>query len=71
MNFEADQPFKHSIYYLTLLISERGWEKKELLEAINEFTIDDQQRFIQQLLSNGIFVESIMFGNIDKNVMSV
>lgn len=68
MNFEADQPFKHSIYYLTLLISEKGWEKKQLLDTINDFSIEDMQRFIVQLLTQGVFIESIIFGNISQNV---
>lgn len=68
MNFEADQPFKHSVYYLTLLISEKGWEKKQLLETVNDFTVDDLQQFIQQVFSQGVFVEAIAFGNVSQQV---
>lgn len=68
MNFEADQPFKHSVYYLTLLISEKGWEKKQLMETVNDFSIEDLQHFIKQIFSQGLFVESIAFGNITPQV---
>ena len=67
-NFEAEQPYKHAVYYTTLLISEKGWTKQQLLDAINDFTIDDLQNFIPKLLTSGIFIESVMFGNLHKNV---
>ena len=68
MNFEADQPYKHSVYYLTLLISEKGWEKKQLMETVNDFSIEDLQHFIHQTLSNGVFIDSIVFGNLSHQV---
>ncbi len=33
-NFYMEQPHQHAIYYNNLLLSERGWEKKELLDAL-------------------------------------
>ncbi|CAF0874976.1 unnamed protein product [Brachionus calyciflorus] len=63
-NFEAEQPFKHAVYYMTQLISEKGWTKKQLLEALNDFTIEDLQRFITKVLTQGVFIESVMFGNL-------
>lgn len=64
MNFEAEQPYQHSVYYLTLLISEKGWTKQQLLNTINDFTLEDLQAFIPRLLTHNIFIESIMYGNL-------
>lgn len=69
INFEAEQPYKHAVYYTTLLISEKGWTKKQLLESINDFTIEDLQEFIPKLLTKGLFIESIMFGNLTEKVI--
>ena len=45
-NFDAKQPYKHAVYYVTLLISEKGWNKQQLLDCVNSFTVDDLQAFI-------------------------
>lgn len=66
LNFEAEQPFQHSVYYTTILISEKSWTKQHLLSAINDFTIEDLQSFIPKLLTQGLFIESIVFGNINQ-----
>jgi insulysin len=68
MNFEADQPYQHTVYYMTLLISEKGWTKQQLLNSINDFTVDDLQAFIPKLLTQNIFIESIMHGNLSQEV---
>jgi insulysin len=68
LNFEAEQPFKHSLYYMTMLIAEKGWTKKQLHDCIDEFTIEDLQQFIPKLLTKGLFIESIVYGNITENV---
>lgn len=67
-NFEAEQPYKHAVYYMTLLISEKGWTKQQLLDALNDFTIDDLQSFIPKILTQGLFIEAIMFGNLTQKV---
>ena len=64
MNFEADQPYQHTVYYMTLLISEKGWTKQQLLNSINDFTVDDLQAFIPKLLTQNIFIESIYFNYV-------
>jgi len=64
INFEAEQPFKHAVYYMTVLISEKSWVKKQLLSTVNDFSIDDLQQFIPKLLTQGVFIESIIYGNI-------
>lgn len=33
-NFSAEQPYQHSIYFLTLLLTENVWSNSELLDAI-------------------------------------
>jgi insulysin len=65
-NFEAEQPYKHSVYYMTLLIAEKGWTKKQLLECLDDFTIEDLQAFIPKFLTKGLFIEAIAYGNIDE-----
>lgn len=70
INYEAEQPFKHAIYYMTHLISERGWTKKQLLNTLDDFNMEDLQNFIPKILSQGVFIESIMFGNLTKEVNS-
>jgi insulysin len=66
LNFEAEQTYKHAIYYTTLALSEHGWSKHQLLETIDDFTVDDLQRFIPKILTQGLFVSSLMFGNLTK-----
>ena len=68
INYEAEQPFKHAIYYMTHLISEKGWTKKQLLNTLNDFSIEELQNFIPKVLSNGVFIESVMFGNLTTEV---
>ena len=64
INFEAEQPYKHAVYYVTLLISEKGWNKQQLLDCVNDFTVEDLQAFIPKLLTQNIFIESLVFGNV-------
>ena len=68
MNFEAEQPYSHSVYFMTLMLSEKGWTKLQLLETINDFTVDDLQQFIGKLFTQNVFIESIMYGNLTENV---
>lgn len=70
MNFEAEQPYQHSVYYMTLLLSEKGWTKKQLLNAIDDFTVEDLQQFIPKLLTQNIFIEALMYGNLSEKVKS-
>lgn len=65
-NFEAEQPYQHSLYYMTLLLSEKGWSKKQLLNTINDFTLEDLQQFIPKLLTQNVFIESLMYGNLSE-----
>lgn len=75
MNFEAEQPYQHSVYYMSLLLSEKGWTKKQLLDTVDDFTLEDLQQFIPKLLTKNIFIESLMYGNLSeqnaKNYLSI
>jgi len=64
VNFDAEQPYKHAVYYVTLLISEKGWSKQQLLECVNSFSLNDLQEFIPKLLTQNVFIESLVFGNV-------
>ena len=50
------------------LLIEKGWTKEELLNAINDFSYEDIQAFIPKLLTQGIFIEALVFGNLTKEV---
>ncbi|XP_008554389.2 insulin-degrading enzyme isoform X1 [Microplitis demolitor] len=62
-NFEADQPYQHAVYYLAVLLTEQGWSKDELLEAIEYLTFDRLEQFIPQLLSK-THIECLIHGNL-------
>lgn len=68
MNFQAQQPYSHAIYYMAVLLSEKGWTKAQLLAAIDDFTVEELQQFIPKFFTQGLFVESIIFGNMTKEV---
>ena len=53
---------------MTMLIAEKGWTKNQLHDCIDEFTIEDLQAFIPKLLTKGLFIESIVYGNITEKV---
>ena len=62
-NFDAEQPYKHAVYYVGAMISEKWWSKQQLLDSMEAFTLDDVQTFVSRLLS-GVFVEALAFGNV-------
>lgn len=62
-NFNADQPHQHVVYYTSLLLSEHGWAKEELLEAANEMTVENLEAFIPRFLS-GLHIEMLIHGNM-------
>lgn len=64
LNFEAEQPYQHSVYFMTHLLGEKGWTKQQLANCINDFTMSDLQQFIPKLLTQGVFIESVIFGNL-------
>jgi secreted Zn-dependent insulinase-like peptidase len=54
---------------MQMLLVEKGWSKEELLDSIDDFTCQDLQEFIPKFLTQGIFIESLVFGNISKEVI--
>jgi hypothetical protein len=41
---------------MTLLTSEKSWDKKQLLEALDHITIDELQSFFPQIFIKGIIL---------------
>ncbi|KFM79353.1 Insulin-degrading enzyme, partial [Stegodyphus mimosarum] len=64
-NFRAEQPHRHAIYYTSLLIAERIWSNDELLNCVDEITIDGVHEMIPRLLSR-VHIEALMHGNLTK-----
>lgn len=62
-NFNADQPHQHVVYYTSLLLSEHGWTKEELLQATDEMTVESLEAFIPRFLS-GLHIEMLIHGNM-------
>lgn len=70
-NADTEQPYQLAIYYLSVILSENAWTKKELLASAVAMTPDMLQRFVKQFLSK-IHVECFLYGNVDKsNAMSL
>ncbi|VDI53787.1 insulysin [Mytilus galloprovincialis] len=66
-NFSAEQPHKHAIYYTSVLMSEFMWTKDELLQCVDEMTVEKLDAFIPQLLSK-LYIEGLIYGNVTKQI---
>lgn len=64
-NFSAEQPHQHAIYYTSVLMSEFMWTKEELLQCVDEMTVEKLEAFIPQLLSK-LYIEGLIYGNVTK-----
>ncbi|CAH0553954.1 unnamed protein product [Brassicogethes aeneus] len=64
-NFNAEQPYQHAVYYLSVLLTEHAWTKQELLAAVDQVTIDKLEVFIPQMLSK-MHIECLIHGNANK-----
>ena len=53
---------------MSILLKEKAWTIDEYLASINDFNFEQVQEFITDLLTNGIFIESFVFGNMTKEV---
>ncbi|XP_076245093.1 insulin degrading metalloproteinase isoform X2 [Calliopsis andreniformis] len=62
-NFAAEQPYKLTVYYLTVLLSEQIWTKEELLAATSYVTVERLEQYISQFLSK-IHMECLIHGNM-------
>ncbi|XP_077297040.1 insulin-degrading enzyme-like [Arctopsyche grandis] len=64
-NFDADQPYELGCFYLTMMLSEVSWSKKECLNMKDAITIDNLQDFIKNLLTK-VHIECFVHGNASK-----
>lgn len=64
-NFDAEQPYQHAVYYLTILLTEHAWTIEQLLAAANDMTVEKVTEFIPQLLSK-LYIVSLVHGNTTK-----
>ncbi|XP_064631223.1 insulin-degrading enzyme-like isoform X2 [Lineus longissimus] len=64
-NFKAEQPHQHALYYTTVVVMEQIWTKDELLEALEDMTVETLKLYISKFLSK-LFIESLVYGNVDK-----
>nr|CAB3255240.1 insulin-degrading enzyme [Phallusia mammillata] len=64
-NFRADQPYKHTGYYLRAIKCEKSWLKEELSDILPQLTIEMLQEFIPQFMKR-LHLEMLVHGNISK-----
>ncbi|XP_043278498.1 insulin-degrading enzyme isoform X2 [Venturia canescens] len=64
-NLEAEQPYKHAIYYLAVLLAEQVWKRGDLLNASEHITEQKLREFVPQLLTK-MHVECLVHGNLTK-----
>lgn len=64
-NFSAEQPHQHALYYTTFLLEELAWHKDELLDAMEELTVEKLAAFIPDLLGR-LHIECLFHGNLTK-----
>ncbi|XP_077991993.1 insulin-degrading enzyme-like isoform X2 [Glandiceps talaboti] len=66
-NFKAEQPHQHALYYTSVLMAEHAWTKDELLDCLDEVTMDALKAFIPQLLGK-LHIEALFHGNMTKKL---
>ncbi|XP_041370738.1 insulin-degrading enzyme-like [Gigantopelta aegis] len=66
-NFAAAQPYKHGLYYTRSSLSEVMWTPEELLETLDDITIEQLEVFVKRFLAR-VFIESLIYGNVTKKV---
>lgn len=64
IDFESEEPRSQSDFYMNLILCEKKWTIDEQINAIDDFTIEDLQKFIKEFLNENLFVEFISYGNI-------
>ncbi|XP_012283502.1 insulin-degrading enzyme isoform X2 [Orussus abietinus] len=64
-NFEAEQPYQHSLYYMIYLLNGQAWGREKLLDACSQLTVERTEQFISQFLGY-IHIECLLHGNITK-----
>ncbi|KRZ92119.1 Insulin-degrading enzyme, partial [Trichinella sp. T8] len=61
-NFDMEPPYQQSMYYSTLLLSDRTWSKKELLREAVGLKIEMIDDF-KRILFSEMHIEALVFGN--------
>nr|XP_058959294.1 insulin-degrading enzyme-like isoform X2 [Pocillopora verrucosa] len=64
-NFVAEPPHQHALYYTSFLLEELAWHKDDLLEALEEVTLEKLKAFIPDLLGR-LHIECLFHGNLTK-----
>ncbi|XP_058980135.1 insulin-degrading enzyme-like isoform X1 [Musca domestica] len=64
-NFSAEQPYQHSMYYLTLLLTENVWSNYELLDAVELATYERVLTYAKEFFSR-LHTECFIYGNVAK-----
>ncbi|XP_042894803.1 insulin-degrading enzyme isoform X2 [Parasteatoda tepidariorum] len=64
-NFDAQQPHQHAMFYTSLIISEKIWSNEELLNCLDDITIDKVKLMVPGLLGR-VHIEALLYGNISK-----
>ncbi|XP_055383724.1 insulin-degrading enzyme-like isoform X1 [Condylostylus longicornis] len=64
-NFKAEQPYKHAIYYLALILTENAWSKGELLDAMTLTTYENLKQYTKDFFSR-LHTEIFVYGNVNK-----
>lgn len=64
-NFQADQPYRHTTYYLRALKCEKSWLKEELADSLPELNIEMLQEFVHKFMKR-LHLEMLVHGNLSK-----
>ncbi|CAL8128505.1 unnamed protein product [Orchesella dallaii] len=62
-NFEDEQPYVHASYYMTYLLRERRWSNQELLNAMEDVTLEKLMQYSKEFMSKVKF-EWLVHGNV-------
>lgn len=64
-NFYAEQPHQHAVYFTSVVMSELLWTQVELLNSLEEVTLEKLTAFLPQLFSK-MYIEGLVYGNVTK-----
>lgn len=62
-NFDMEQPHRHAVYNSSSVLVDKIWMTDELVQALDELTIEAVQDFIPRFLSK-LHIQSLMHGNL-------
>ncbi|XP_052772336.1 insulin-degrading enzyme-like [Mya arenaria] len=64
-NFDAEQPHQHAVYFTNVVMSEQLWTQEELLDSLQEVSLEKLKLFIPQLFSK-MYIEGLVYGNVTR-----